>query len=325
MQISTIGIDLAKNVFQVHGVDAEGKVVLVRQLRRGQMMTFLAKLEPCLIGMEACATSHHWAREITKLGHEVKLIPPAYVKAYVKRQKNDAADAAAICEAVTRPSMRFVPVKSAEQQSTLAMHRTRNLLISQRTQLINALRAHLAELGIVAEKGRDGLARLIAILKDEATLQSLPAAMLQALRAMVAALAALQTQVAELDRSIRDQHRASDVSRRLKTVPSIGLLGATALTATSQIQVHSSPAATSQPGSVSYRSRTRPAARSGSAASVNRATGICAASWSLAPRPSFSMRVASRKSIPGSRSCWPGSQRKSSRSPLPIRRRGSLG
>ena len=131
MQISTIGIDLAKNVFQVHGVDAEGKVVLVRQLRRGQMMTFLAKLEPCLIGMEACATSHHWAREITKLGHEVKLIPPAYVKAYVKRQKNDAADAAAICEAVTRPSMRFVPVKSAEQQSTLAMHRTRNLLISQ--------------------------------------------------------------------------------------------------------------------------------------------------------------------------------------------------
>ena len=231
-QISTIGIDLAKNVFQVHGVDAEGKVVLVRQLRRGQMMTFLAKLEPCLIGMEACATSHHWAREITKLGHEVKLIPPAYVKAYVKRQKNDAADAASICEAVTRPSMRFVPVKSAEQQSTLAMHRTRNLLISQRTQLINALRAHLAELGIVAEKGRDGLARLIAILKDEATLQSLPAAMLQALRAMVAALAALQTQVAELDRSIRDQHRASDVSRRLKTVPSIGLLGATALTAT---------------------------------------------------------------------------------------------
>jgi transposase len=232
MQTSTIGIDLAKNVFQLHGVDAQGKVVLVRQLRRGQMIAFLAKVPPCLIGMEACATSHHWAREITKLGHEVKLIPPAYVKAYVKRQKNDAADAAAICEAVTRPSMRFVPVKSADQQSTLAVHRTRNLLVSQCTQLINALRAHLAELGVVTEKGRDGLARLIAILKDEATLQSLPAAMLHALRAMVAGLAALQTQIAELDRSIRDQHRTSDVSRRLKTIPSIGLLGATALTAT---------------------------------------------------------------------------------------------
>jgi transposase len=232
MQISTIGIDLAKNVFQLHGVDAQGKVVLVRQLRRNQVIAFVAKLPPCLIGMEACATSHHWARELSKLGHEVKLIPPAYVKAYVKRQKNDAADAAAICEAVTRPSMRFVPVKSAEQQSTLAVHRTRSLLISQRTQLINALRAHLAELGLVAEKGRDGLAKLVAMLKDEATLQSLPVAMLHALRAMIAQLAALQTQIAELDRCIRDQHRASDTSRRLKAIPSIGLLGATALTAT---------------------------------------------------------------------------------------------
>ena len=232
MQISTIGIDLAKNVFQVHGVDAQGKVALVRQLRRNQMIAFFAKLPACLIGMEACATSHHWAREITKLGHEVKLIPPAYVKAYVKRQKNDAADAAAICEAVTRPSMRFVPIKSAEQQSTLAVHRTRNLLISQRTQLINALRAHLAELGLVAEQGCDGLARRIAMLKDESTLQSLPAAMLEALRAMIAQLAALQAQIGELDRCIKAQHRASDVSRRLATIPSIGLIGATALTAT---------------------------------------------------------------------------------------------
>jgi len=232
MQISTIGIDLAKNVFQVHGVDAHGKVVLVRQLRRGQMIAFFAKLPACVIGMEACATSHHWAREITKLGHEVRLIPPAYVKAYVKRQKNDAADAAAICEAVTRPSMRFVPIKTAEQQSALAVHRTRSLLISQRTQLINALRAHLAELGLVAEQGRDGLARLIAMLKADRTLQSLPAAMLQALHAMIAQLAALQRQIDELDRCIEAQHRASDMSRRLKTIPSIGLLGATALTAT---------------------------------------------------------------------------------------------
>ena len=232
MQISTIGIDIAKNVFQVHGVDAQGKVVLVRQLRRSQVIAFLAKLAPCLVGMEACATSHYWARELTKLGHDVRLIPPAYVKGYVKRQKNDAADAAAICEAVGRPSMRFVPIKSPEQQSTLAVHRTRSLLISQRTQLINALRAHLAELGLVAEQGRDGLARLIEMLKDEATLQSLPAPMLEALRAMIAQLAALQIQIGALDQAIQAQHRASDVSWRLESIPSIGRIGATALTAT---------------------------------------------------------------------------------------------
>jgi transposase len=174
MQVSTIGIDIAKNVFQVHGVDANGKVVLTRQLRRGQVLAFLAKLEPCLIGMEACATAHHWAREIGQLGHEVRLIPPSYVKAYVRRQKNDAADAAAICEAVSRPSMRFVPVKTREQQATLAVHRTRALLIGQRTQLSNALRAHLAELGLVADKGREGLAQLVALVKSESTLEALP-------------------------------------------------------------------------------------------------------------------------------------------------------
>jgi transposase len=149
MQISTIGVDIAKSVFQVHGVDAQVKVVVVRQLRRKQVLEFFAKLPPCLIGMEACATAHHWARELKKLGHDVKLIPPSYVKGYVKRSKNDAADAAAICEAVTRPSMRFVPIKTEEQQATLAVHRARDLLIGQRTQLINALRAHLAELGLL--------------------------------------------------------------------------------------------------------------------------------------------------------------------------------
>lgn len=232
MHVTTIGIDLAKNVFQVHGVDAQHKVVLVRQLRRKQMIEFFSQLAPCLVGMEACATAHHWARELTKLGHEVRLMAPAYVKAYVKRQKNDAADAAAICEAVTRPSMRFVSVKTVEQQATLAVHRTRELLISQRTQLINALRAHLAELGIVAEQGRDGLTKLAAIIADQRTLQSLPAAMLQALQAMIAQLASLQQQIGELDRAIQVQHRKSDTSRRLETVPGIGIIGATALTAT---------------------------------------------------------------------------------------------
>ncbi len=232
MNISTIGIDIAKNVFQVHGVDAAGNVVLTRQLRRKQVIEVFAKMAPCLIGMEACATAHHWARELTKLGHDVRLIPPAYVKAYVRRQKNDAADAAAICEAVTRPSMRFVPVKTPEQQAALSAHRTRDLLIGQRTQLINALRAHLAEIGLVAEQGRDGLAKLIAILSDESGLQSLPAALRQTLQVVAKQLGSLQQQIGELDRMIHAQHRATDVSRRLETVPGIGVIGATAITAT---------------------------------------------------------------------------------------------
>ena len=232
MQVHTIGIDLAKNVFQVHGVDEQHEVVLVRQLRRKQMITFFAKVEPCLIGMEACATAHHWARELTKLGHTVRLIPPIYVKAYVKRQKNDAADAAAICEAVTRPTMRFVPVKTEEQQATLAVHRARDLLIRQRTQLINALRAHLAELGIVAEQGREGLAKLVEIISNATSTQSLPREMLQALHVMLAQLTALQQQIGELDRCIKEQLRASEVCQRLEGIPGIGIIGATAIAAT---------------------------------------------------------------------------------------------
>ena len=153
MQVRTIGVDLAKNVFQVHGVDSAGKVVITRQLRRKQVTEFFSKIPPCLVGMEACGTAHHWARVVSKLGHTVRLMPPSYVKGYVKRSKNDAADAAAICEAVTRPSMRFVAVKSTDQQALLMLHRTRDLLIRQRTQLINALRAHLAEFGLVAATG----------------------------------------------------------------------------------------------------------------------------------------------------------------------------
>lgn len=232
MQISTIGIDLAKNVFQVHGVDAQGKVVLTRQLRRKQVLEFFAKLPPCLVGMEACATAHYWARELKKLGHDVRLIPPSYVKAYVRRQKNDAADAAAICEAVSRPSMRFVPVKTVEQQAALAVHRTRALLIGQRTQLTNALRAHLAELGIIADQGREGLARLIAMLNEDSTLQALPVAMLQTVRALIDQLASVQQQIGDLDRALHAQHRASQVSRRLESIPGIGVIGATALAAT---------------------------------------------------------------------------------------------
>ena len=182
--------------------------------------------------MEACATGHHWARELAKLGHTVRLMPPSYVKGYVNCSKNDAADAAAICEAVTRPSMRFVPVKSIDQQAALMLHRTRELFIVQRTQLINAMRAHLAELGLVAPVGRDGVQSLLAIIAEATTTQQLPAPMLQALQAFVAQLTALQTQIGEIERGIHAQHRASDTSRRLETIPGIGVLGATAITAT---------------------------------------------------------------------------------------------
>src|SRR3954467_8922412 len=164
MQISTIGLDIAKNVFQVHGIDAAEKVVVRKRLRRRQVLEFFKALPRCLIGMEACATAHYWARELTKLGHEVRLMPAKDVKAYVKRNKNDAADAEAICEAVRRPTMRFVRIKSAEQQGQLMQHRTRDVLIRQRTQIINALRAHLAELGLVAAQGNAGVNELRAIV-----------------------------------------------------------------------------------------------------------------------------------------------------------------
>ena len=166
MQVSTIGLDLAKNVFQVHGIDANEKVVVRKQLRRSQVIAFFEALPPCLVGLEACATAHHWARELRKLGHEVRLMPAKDVKAYVKRNKNDAADAEAICEAVRRPTMRFVAVKTMEQQGQLLPHRVRDQLMRQRTQLINALRSHMAELGIVAAQGREGLKELLAIIAN---------------------------------------------------------------------------------------------------------------------------------------------------------------
>src|SRR5262245_14639487 len=232
MQVSTIGLDIAKNVFQVHGADAVGKTVITKQLRRGQVIGFFEKLPPCLVGMEACATAHHWARELTKLGHIVRLMPASYVKAYVKRSKHDAADAAAGCGAVTRPSMRFVSVKTIDQQAALMLHRCRDLLIRQRTQLINALRAHLAELGMFAAKGKEGVKDLVAIITDAVKATVLPEPMRQALQALVKQLAALQQRIGELERSIHAQHRASDRSRRLETIPGIGVLGASAIAAT---------------------------------------------------------------------------------------------
>ena len=227
-EITTIGVDIAKNVFQLHGVNAEGKVVLRKALRRGQMQSFFEKLSPCLIGVEACATAHHWARTLIAVGHDVRLIPPNYIKPYLRRQKNDAADAAAICEAVTRPSMRFVPVKGEDQQATLMLHSARELLILQRTALINALRGHFAELGIVAPQGARNVRQLIAILDDE---PHSPQAVRIALAPLAAALVEIERQIAKLDKAILATHRNNDVSIRLATVPGIGPVIATCLAA----------------------------------------------------------------------------------------------
>jgi transposase len=231
MQITTIGFDLAKNVFQVHGIDATEKVVIRKPLRRGQVIKFFAGLSPCLVGMEACASAHYWARELTRLGHEVRLMPAKDVKAYVKRNKNDAADAEAICEAVRRPTMRFVQVKSADQQGRLMQHRARDLLLRQRTQVINALRAHLAELGIVAAQGREGLKELLAIIADERDVR-LPLNARTSLIVLAAQLQALQTLIGSIEKRLVVQHRANEASKRLESVPGIGIIGASAIAAT---------------------------------------------------------------------------------------------
>ena len=225
--ITTIGLDIAKSVFQVHGVDAEGHVVIRRQLKRRYVLAFLQKLPPCLVGIEACASSHHWSRELQALGHNVRLMPPA-VKPYVKRQKNDTTDAEAICEAVTRPTMRFVATKTPEQQSCLMLHRTRHLFIRQQTAVINAIRAHLAEFGIVAPVGRNGVEQLLGVVADSND-KRLP----EVARACVAALGAQlrmqKAQILEFDRMIRAWHRSSEASRRLDEIPGVGPVLATAL------------------------------------------------------------------------------------------------
>ena len=231
MQITTIGLDIAKNVFQVHGIDATEKVAVRKQLRRGQVMGFFKALAPCLVGMEACATSHYWARELTKLGHQVRLMPAKHVKAYIKRNKNDAADAEAICEAVRRPTMRFVQVKSADQQAQLMQHRARDLLMQQRTQLINAMRSHLAELGIIAPQGREGVKELLAIIAHDDN-RHIPNDARASLMVLAAQLQALQTMIGAIEKRIVKQHRASKESKRIQTVPGIGEIGASAIAAT---------------------------------------------------------------------------------------------
>jgi transposase len=228
-QVTTIGLDIAKNVFQAHGINEAGAVVIRRQLRRSQVLPFFKKQPPCRVGIEACATAHHWAREIAALGHEVKLMPAKYVKAYVKRNKNDSADAEAICEAVTRPTMRFVEIKTPDQQALLMLHRTRRLLIRQRIALVNAIRAHLAEFGIVAGGGRNGVNRLLKLI--EADDDRIPAPARDCLLALRDQLSLARQQIVEADKRILACHRENELSRRLEEIPGVGPLIATALVA----------------------------------------------------------------------------------------------
>jgi transposase len=228
--ITTIGLDIAKSVFQVHGVDAAGQVVIRRQLKRRSVLAFFQKLPPCLVGIEACASSHYWSRELKALGHTVRLMPPAYVKPYVKRQKNDANDAEAICEAVSRANMRFVPTKTPEQQSCLMLHRTRHLFIRQQTAVINAIRAHLAELGIVAPVGRKGVEDLLDVVADQSD-KRVPDVARACIAALGAQLRRLKEQILVFDRMIMAWHRSNEVSKRLDAIPGVGPMLATALVA----------------------------------------------------------------------------------------------
>ena len=231
MEITTVGLDLAKNVFQVHGINSGGQVAVKKALRRSQVRRFFEQLDPCLVGIEACGTSHYWAREITGLGHEVRLMPPAYVKPYVKRGKTDAGDAEAICEAVTRPTMRYVAIKSPDQQAALALHRTRDLFVKQRTQLVNMIRGLLAEFGIEIRRGIEQalmLAKRIAA-GDMPEIPPLAAKMIAGLAGQVLNL---QARLVDIERELLAWHRSNDVAKRLATIPGIGTVCATALAAT---------------------------------------------------------------------------------------------
>ena len=229
-EVATIGLDVAKSVFQVPGVDIDGAVVIRKRVSRAKVLEFFAALPCCLVGIEACPSAHHWSRQLSALGHTVKLMPPSYVKAYLKRSKNDANDAAAICEAVTRPSMRFVPTKSEQQQSGLMLHRSRQLLVRQRTMLSNAIRGHMAELGIISAKGRNGTAELLKIIANEED-DRITAVARFCLDALARQYVALAAQIGAIEKHIHAWHRSCEESRRLEEIPGIGPIVATALVA----------------------------------------------------------------------------------------------
>jgi transposase len=282
MNVTTIGIDLAKSVFQLHGVDAQGEVVVRKKLRRSAVLDFLRDLPPCLIGQEACATSHFWGREIGALGHDVRLMPPAYVKPYVKRQKNDAADAEAICEAVSRPNMRFVPIKSAERQGVLMLHRTRDLLMRQRTMTLNAVRAHLAEFGLITAQGPHKLLTLIGAIRT-GVMPGLPETAREALESLATQLDNFAGEIRKLERQLMTWHRADKTSQRLKTIPGVGIITATALAAS--VPDPSVFKTGRQFAAFLGLVPRQPAAKTVSAEYPRWAMVTCAGFWSSAPHP----------------------------------------
>ena len=294
--ITTIGLDLAKNVFQVHGVDEAGNVVMRKRLRRGQVLAFFAGIPPCLVGMEACATAHHWARELIALGHEARLMPPNYVKAYVKRNKHDVADAEAICEAVRRPSMRFVPLKTVEQQSALMMHRARDLLIRQRTMLVNALRGHLAEFGLIEAQGLHKVAGLIAIVMDEKD-ERIPDIARQVLKVIVNQIEEIQTRIAASRRRYWHGTRTTQ-SANVWPHPGMGRSSPLRLRRQLQIRTYSAAAGNLLPGSGSCRDRTPPEAKHAWVGLANEGTVISVACLSTAPTRCCFVRSRPR-STPG--------------------------
>ncbi|MEY9155663.1 IS110 family transposase [Bradyrhizobium japonicum] len=231
VEVSIIGLDIAKHVFHVHGADGKGRALFSKRISRVKLLDFFAAQPICTVALEACGGAHHWARQLAQLGHNVRLIPPAYVKPFVKRQKNDAIDAEAICEAAQRPSMRFVAVKSEEQQAAGLVFRTRDLLVRQRTQLINAIRGHLTEYGWIAPKGPSHVAKLSDPIEEDAMASSLPEAARPMLRVMLDLLAELNGKIADLDQEIARRAREDEVSRRLMTIPGIGPISATAIAA----------------------------------------------------------------------------------------------
>jgi transposase len=230
--VTTVGLDLAKHVFQVHGVDPSGRVVVAKAIRRNKLLEFFASLPPCLVGLEASGSAHHWARELIKLGHDARMMPPAYVKPYIRRQKNDAADAAAICEAVTRPSMRFVGVRSLTNQAALMRHKAREMLVSQRTQLLNGLRGHLTEVGVIAAQGPRHARELAELI--EACDETIPFEVCEALAPLVVQLRNLDEAIARLDRTITRLAQRDETTRRLMSIPGFGPITASAMAATVQ-------------------------------------------------------------------------------------------
>ena len=320
--ITTVGLDIAKSVFQVHGVDAEGNIIIRRQLKRRYLLAFFEKLSPCLVGIEACASSHHWSRELQALGHNVRLMPPAYVKPYVKRQKNDMADAEAICEAVTRTNMRFVPTKTTEQQSGLVLHRTRHLFIRQQTSVINAIRAHLAEFGVIAPVGRNGVEELLTVVAD-ASDKRVPDIARACVAALGAQLRALKAQILQFDRLIMAWHRSNQASRRLDDTGCRSGTGHCSGRYPLPTREPSDQDETSRPKSALCQSNTRAEVKTGSAVSANEAIAICAACSLPAHSPLSAMPRSMAPSVgPGLQRCWRGAPPRSPPSRSPIRSPG---